>query len=51
MRTKVLAYSDIFARFLLGDEKNKDILLSFINAVNEDYDFNLIKKDSYMFFT
>jgi len=33
----VFAYSDIFVRYLLGDVKNTDLLLSFINAVNEDY--------------
>ena len=40
----VYAYSDIFARYLLGDEKNKDLLLSFINAVNEDYHLPLLKE-------
>ena len=35
-------YSDIFVRYLLGDENNKDLLLSFINAVHEDYDLPLI---------
>jgi len=28
--------SDIFIKYLLGSEKNKDLLLSFINAVLED---------------
>lgn len=35
-------YSDIFVRYLLGDENNKDLLLSFINAVHEDYELPLI---------
>ena len=39
---KVYPYSDIFVRYLLGNEKNKDLLLSFINAVNEDSNFPLI---------
>jgi len=29
--------------YLLGDEKNSDLLLSFINSVHEDYDLPLIK--------
>ncbi len=41
--TTVYPYTDIFVRYLLGDEENSDLLLSFINAVNEDYDFPLIK--------
>jgi predicted transposase/invertase (TIGR01784 family) len=43
MATKVKPYSDIFVRYLLGDEKNKDLLISFINAVNNDSNFILIK--------
>lgn len=42
MSNVVHAYSDIFVRYLLGDENNKDLLLSFINAVNEDYDLPLL---------
>jgi predicted transposase/invertase (TIGR01784 family) len=40
--TMVYAYSDIFVRYLLGDEGNKDLLISFINAVNEDSGFPAI---------
>ena len=29
-------------RYLLGDENNKDLLISFINAVNEDYELPTI---------
>ena len=36
-------YTDIFVRYLLGDEKNSDLLLSFINAVNKDLDLPEIK--------
>lgn len=42
MAKKVYPYSDIFVRYLLGDEKSSDLLLSFINAVHEDYDLPLI---------
>ena len=35
MSFRILPYSDLFVRYLLGDERNKDLLLSFINAVNE----------------
>jgi predicted transposase/invertase (TIGR01784 family) len=35
--------SDIFIRFLLGSEHNKDLLLDFINAVLEDADFPLVE--------
>jgi predicted transposase/invertase (TIGR01784 family) len=34
--------SDIFVRYLLGDERNKDLLISFINAVNQDSELPLI---------
>ncbi len=44
MRRTVLPYNDYFVRYLLGDESNNDLLLSFINAVHEDYGFPLIKK-------
>lgn len=39
----VYPYSDFFVRYLLGDEENIDLLLSFINAVNESSGFPLIK--------
>jgi len=39
----VYAYSDIFIRYLLGDERNSDLLLSFINSVHEDYSLPLLK--------
>ena len=35
--------SDIFIRYLLGSEKNKDILIDFINAVFEEKGFPLVK--------
>jgi predicted transposase/invertase (TIGR01784 family) len=35
--------SDIFFRYLFGNESNKDILISFLNAVHEDSGFPLIK--------
>jgi predicted transposase/invertase (TIGR01784 family) len=35
--------SDIFFRYLFGSEQNKDILISFLNAVHEDSGFPLIK--------
>ncbi|MDY6968549.1 MAG: Rpn family recombination-promoting nuclease/putative transposase [Spirochaetota bacterium] len=34
--------SDIFVKYLLGSEKNKDLLLSFVNAVITDSHFNRI---------
>lgn len=39
MKCYVKTFSDIFVRYLLGDEKNTDILKSFINAVNIDSGF------------
>jgi len=39
----ILPYTDVFVRYLLGDEKNTDLLLSFINAVNKDYGLPEIK--------
>jgi len=39
----VYAYSDFFVRYLLGDEKNSDLLLSFINSVHEDYNLPQLK--------
>ena len=35
--------SDIFFRYLFGSEQNKDILISFLNAVHEDSGFPEIK--------
>ncbi len=35
MKPIVYATSDIFVRYLLGSERNKDLLLSFLNAVQE----------------
>ncbi len=37
MNKIIYPYSDIFVRYLLGDENNTDLLLSFINAVNQNY--------------
>jgi predicted transposase/invertase (TIGR01784 family) len=42
-KVTILPYTDIFVRYLLGDEKNTDLLLSFINAVNKDNNLPLIK--------
>lgn len=39
----VYPYSDFFVRYLLGDQENIDLLLSFINAVHESSGFELIK--------
>ena len=39
----IRATSDIFFKFLFGKEENKDLLLSFINAVHGDSGFALIK--------
>jgi len=39
MEYVVFPYDDFFVRYLLGDESNTDLLLSFINAVHADYDF------------
>jgi len=36
--------ADIFIKYLLGSQKNKDLLLSFINAVLEDSEFPKIVK-------
>ena len=43
IRVRVKPTSDIFIRFLLGSESNKDLLLDFINAVLEDAEFPLIR--------
>ena len=43
MARHIKATSDIFIHYLFGSEQNKDLLLSFINAVLEDADFPLIK--------
>jgi len=42
-KVEILPYTDIFVRYLLGDEKNSDLLLSFINAVNKDNNLPVIK--------
>lgn len=42
MSNIVFPYNDLFVRYLLSDENNKDLLLSFINAVNEDYELPVI---------
>ena len=42
MNTYIKPYSDIFIKYLLGSEKNKDLLLSFINAVITDSKFTQI---------
>jgi len=42
-KVEILPYTDVFVRYLLGDEKNSDLLLSFINAVNKDYNLSVIK--------
>lgn len=42
-KVDILPYTDVFVRYLLGDEKNNDLLLSFINAVNADYNLPLIE--------
>ncbi|MBD3314801.1 MAG: hypothetical protein GF344_03365, partial [Chitinivibrionales bacterium] len=42
MATVVRPYSDFFVRYLLGDEKNKDLLISFLSAVNVDGGFPAI---------
>lgn len=42
MNTYIKATSDIFIHYLFGSESNKDLLLSFINAVLEDADMPLI---------
>jgi predicted transposase/invertase (TIGR01784 family) len=39
----VYPYTDFLVRYLLGDEENTDLLLSFINAVNENSGLPLIK--------
>jgi predicted transposase/invertase (TIGR01784 family) len=42
MNNYVKPSSDIFIKYLLGSERNKDLLLSFINAVFEDSEFDKI---------
>ncbi|MFA5518683.1 MAG: PD-(D/E)XK nuclease family transposase [Spirochaetota bacterium] len=42
MKPYIKATSDIFIHYLFGSESNKDLLLSFINAVLEDADMPLI---------
>ncbi|MBN2436443.1 MAG: PD-(D/E)XK nuclease family transposase [Spirochaetes bacterium] len=36
---EIKAYNDIVAKYILGREETKDILLSFVNAVFEDSDY------------
>ena len=43
MNTYIKPTSDIVIHYLLGSEKNTDLLLSFINAVLEDSDMPLVK--------
>jgi len=43
MRRTVQPCNDFFVRYLLAEESNKDLLLSFINAVHEDYGYPLIE--------
>ena len=43
MNTIVKPTSDIFVLYLLGSEKNKDLLMSFVNAVLKDKDLPLVK--------
>lgn len=38
----VYPYNDFFVRYLLGSDENSDLLLSFINAVNENSGYPLI---------
>ncbi len=40
----VTGTSDLFVRYLLGSEKNTDLLVDFINAVLADSGFEMIKK-------
>lgn len=42
MSTFVSPVRDIFIKYLFGTEENKDLLISFINAVLEDSDFSRI---------
>lgn len=44
LRTYVKPTSDLFIRYLLGSEKNKDVLLDFINSFLEDEGFTLAVK-------
>jgi predicted transposase/invertase (TIGR01784 family) len=44
MQETISAISDIFIKFLLGSERNNDLLLSFINAVLADAGFKTIVK-------
>ncbi|MBN2736542.1 MAG: PD-(D/E)XK nuclease family transposase [Spirochaetales bacterium] len=43
MKSYIPAWSDIFILYLWGTEENKDLLLSFINTVLEDADFETIQ--------
>jgi hypothetical protein len=35
----ISAYSNIFVRYLLGNERDQDLLISFINAVKKFQDY------------
>jgi predicted transposase/invertase (TIGR01784 family) len=41
---EIKAYNDIVAKYILGREETKDILLSFVNAVFDDSDYEQIKE-------
>jgi predicted transposase/invertase (TIGR01784 family) len=38
----IKAYSDIFVKYLMGSEENKDLLISFINVVHKDFNFSTV---------
>ena len=42
MSTFISPTSDIFIKYLLGSEENKDLLISFVNAVLTDSNFTTI---------
>jgi len=44
MNSVIKPTSDIFVLYLLGSEKNKDLLMSFVNAVLKDKDLPLVKE-------
>lgn len=44
MNSYIRPTSDIFIKYLFGTEQNKDLLLSFINAVLKDSDFPQVSK-------
>lgn len=41
----IKATSDIFFKYLLGSEENKDLLLSFLNAVLVDSEFSSLSTE------